>query len=264
MKTLGHNFPTLALVLALALPTAACALDEGPVSDTGTVVGGKADEVSSRPYFEVFEGRDGRYYFHLSAANHEIILASQGYNTRTMSLAGVLSVLDNAGIPERYELLQATNGQWYFNLTAANGAVIGTSELYTTKWNAKKGIEAVDRNVGDYLGFLATRTGARFSVNEAVDGRYYFLLHAGNGEIVLQSQAYTVEAAAFNGTFSVVDHGRDADNYEILEAKDGAYYFNLMAPNGQVIATSEMYDSKFNAERARDSIIALLPSVELL
>ena len=37
-----------------------------------------------------------------------------------------------------------------------------------------------------------------------------------------------------------------------------------MAPNNRVIATSEVYSSKYNAERARDAIIALLPAVELL
>ena len=32
--------------------------------------------------FEIFEGVDGKYYFHLKAENGLIIAASQGYTTR--------------------------------------------------------------------------------------------------------------------------------------------------------------------------------------
>jgi len=265
MTTHTRILSTLLLVLALGLPTAACTMEEGPVSDSDQAAGGKADGYSTRPYFELFTGADRNYYFHLSAANHEIILASQGYTTRTVALNGILSVLDNAGERANYDLLQAQNGEWYFNLKAANGEIIGTSETYVTKYNAEEGIRAVDRNVGDYLAWLATRTGARFVVNETTDGRYYFVLHAANGEIVLQSQAYVTEAGAFNGTFSVKENGKNKGNYEVLQSKDGGYYFNLLsADNGQVIATSEVYDQKWNAERAIDSILAVLPSITML
>ena len=252
---------SLALVAILAL--GACA-EETLEPTTPSAGGGKAEGYEARPYFEVFTGSAGDFYFHLSAANHEIILASEGYVTRTGALAGVLAVLDNAGYAERYELARAVDGQYYFNLHNANGQVIGTSELYTTRAAAERGIEAVDRNVGDYLAWSASRTGARFVISETTDGRYYFVLRAGNGEVVLVSEAYASEAAAMNGTFSVVDNGRDADAYDISESNDGGYYFNLMATNGQVVATSEVYASKWNAERARDAIITLLPAVVLL
>ncbi len=264
MTTQTRILSTLLLVLALGLPTAACTMEEGPVSGTDSIAGGKADGASTRPYFEVFTGSDRNYYFHLSAANHEIILASQGYSTRTAALAGVLSVLDNAGERANYDLLEAQNGEWYFNLKAANGEIIGTSETYVTKYGAEEGIAAVDRNVGDYLAYLAARTGARFVVSESTSGSYYFLLYAANGEVVLQSEQYVTEAGAFNGTFSVKANGLDKANYVVNQSRDGGYYFNLVASNGQIIATSEVYDQKWNAERAIDSIVAILPSISLL
>jgi uncharacterized protein YegP (UPF0339 family) len=260
--TMTNKLSSLALIAVLAL--GACA-DE-TIDPTSPVAGGggKADGYTARPYFEVFTGSNGDFYFHLAAANHEIILASEGYSTRTGALASVIAVQNNAGYAERYQLAQAVDGQFYFNLRNASGQIIGTSELYTTRSAAERGVEAVDRNVGDYLAWSASRSGARFAVSETSDGRYYFVLHAGNGEIVLVSEAYNSEAAALNGTFSVVDNGRDADAYAVSESNDGGYYFNLLASNGQVIATSEVYASKWNAERARDSVVTLLPSVDLL
>jgi uncharacterized protein YegP (UPF0339 family) len=258
MKTTVH---TILFALILGLTSIACSQDE-LVSQTDQITGSD-QTVSGRPYFELWK-TNTRYYFHLNATNHQIILTSQSYSSRTAALNGVLSVLDNAGNPERFDLLEADNGEYYFNLKAGNGKIIGTSELYSTKSNATAGIAAVDRAVGDYLAFLATRTGARFVVKETSDGRYHFVLNAANGAIVLQSQTYSTEAAALNGTFSVADNGVDEAAFDIRQSQNDGFYFNLKASNGQIIATGEVYFSKYNAERARDSIIALLPSVELL
>ena len=254
----------LALVLAIGPFGAGCDLTvEGDDADT-ELVDDTTSAVSGRPYFEVWKGSNSRYYFHLVAGNHETILSSQSYQTRTASLGGVLSVLDNAGTARRYDVRQAASGDFYFNLKAANGKVIGTSEMYANKANAERGVDAVVRNVDDYLAFQATRTGARFEVRESASGQFFFNLRAANGAIVLQSESYTSEAGALNGTFSVSDNGTDETRYDLLPSSSGGYYFNLKASNGQVIGTSEVYASKYNAERGRDAIIALLPDVELL
>ena len=246
----------LALVLVSLACLSGCAYETAPV--------GAPQALSGRPYFSVFQGADDGYYFNLRAANHEIILASQSYSTRTAALNGVLSVMDNGEDRTRYEVLDSADGQAYFNLKARNGHIIGHSEMYSTRSNASQGIDAVIRNVGTYLDFLANRTGARFDVFRGADGRFYFNLRAGNGEIVLSSQGYSAESSALNGTFSVVDNGLDAAHYDIRQSADGGYYFNLKATNGQTIATSEVYVSRSNAERAVDSIVALLPEVDLL
>ena len=44
-----------------------------------------------------------------------------------------------------YDLKKASNGQFYFNLVAANGEPVATSETYPTKGNAKRGIDVVRR-----------------------------------------------------------------------------------------------------------------------
>ena len=55
-------------------------------------------------------------------------------------------------------------------------------------------------------------------------------------------------------------NGRDINNFEILEAKNGQFYFNLKAANHQIIGTSEMYVSKYNAQRGAKAVAALLYS----
>lgn len=244
-------------LLVLVATAAGCAMERDSVVSTGGAVTG-------RPYFQVFEGQDGDHYFRFRAANHETILASQGYASRTSALGGLLSVLDNGQDLDRYELRTARDGESYFVLKAANGRVIGMSETYASRSGAYRGMEGVQRNLGDYLEYRASRTGARFDVFRGADGEFYFNLHAGNGEIVLGSEGYGTEAAALNGTFSVVDHGLYPDAYEIDDSADGGAYFNVVASNGQVIGTSEVYASRSNARRAADSVMELLETVELL
>jgi uncharacterized protein len=46
----------------------------------------------------------------------------------------------------KFELKKSKNGQFFFNLTAVNGQVIATSEMYTTKDAAENGIRSVKEN----------------------------------------------------------------------------------------------------------------------
>ena len=47
---------------------------------------------------------------------------------------------------ERFERKVATNGQFYFTLTAVNKQVIGKSETYKSTASREKGIASVKRN----------------------------------------------------------------------------------------------------------------------
>jgi uncharacterized protein YegP (UPF0339 family) len=103
---------------------------------------GREDDMSN-PRFELFKGSDGQFYFRLRAQNAELILNSEGYASRAGCENGIASVKENAPKDERYEIETAANGEFYFNLKAANGEIIGRSETYTTKQACENGIEAV-------------------------------------------------------------------------------------------------------------------------
>ncbi|MCB9423125.1 MAG: YegP family protein [Ardenticatenaceae bacterium] len=94
----------------------------------------------------MFRGSNDLYYFHLRAANGEIVLASEGYTTLRGCENGVRSVQQNSPLDERYIQETAENGQFYFKLLAGNRKVIGVSEMYTTRKNRDKGITAVQQS----------------------------------------------------------------------------------------------------------------------
>jgi uncharacterized protein YegP (UPF0339 family) len=263
MKTfasLAARFASFALVAGLAVGAAGCAtseeLGDGAVDTT-------AAEVGQRPSFELWK-TGSNFYFNLVAANQEVLLSSEGYVTRTAALGGILSILDNGGIESRYEYRTASNGEVYYVLRAVNGEVIAVSELYSTAYNARAGVQAAIRAVAGYLEHWSTAAGARADVFAGADGRFYFNIHAANGAIVLSSQGYDTEEGALNGAFSVVDNGTTKARYTISQASNGKWYFTLKASNGQVIGTSQMYSTKSNATRGRDALVALIPAIELL
>ena len=83
-------------------------------------------------------------------------------------------------------------------------------------------------------------------------GEFRFRLKAGNGEIVLASEGYTSKAACDNGIESVQKNCQDDSCFEKTTTDSGKFRFNLKARNGQVIGTSQNYES----EAARDNGIA--------
>lgn len=103
----------------------------------------------NNPKFQIFKGNDNQYYFRLRARNGEIILGSEGYVAKTGCKNGVATVKENAPDDENYDRRTATNNQYYFVLKAANGEIIGTSELYTTREARENGIEAVKDTAPD-------------------------------------------------------------------------------------------------------------------
>lgn len=86
------------------------------------------------------------FMFNLRAGNYQVILTSQRYATKASAQQGIESVRKNAAADGRYRRLTAKDGSHYFSLTAANGEVIGSSEMYTTAAARDKGIESVKAN----------------------------------------------------------------------------------------------------------------------
>ena len=84
------------------------------------------------------------------------------------------------------------------------------------------------------------------------NGAYRFNLHAENQQVILTSEAYTSKAACENGIASVKSNATQDGRYDRLMAGNGKFYFNLKAGNGQVVDTSQMYES----EGGRDNGIA--------
>ncbi|WP_439516266.1 YegP family protein [Sediminibacterium sp.] len=95
--------------------------------------------------FTILKGSNGDYYFNLKAGNGERVLASEGYTYKSSCENGITSVKENATNDSRYEKKTSYNNKYYFVLKAANGQVIGTSEMYETSSGRDNGIAVVKR-----------------------------------------------------------------------------------------------------------------------
>lgn len=94
----------------------------------------------------------------------------------------------------------------------------------------------------------------KFVIKTGSNGQYYFSLKADNGEKILSSEGYTSKAGCNNGIDSVKTNVRADGNYDRRTSTDGKFYFNLKANNGQIIGTSEMYDSSTGRENGIESV----------
>jgi uncharacterized protein YegP (UPF0339 family) len=94
----------------------------------------------------------------------------------------------------------------------------------------------------------------KFVITTRKNGEFQFNLKAGNGQTILASEGYTTKAACMNGIESVQKNSQDDARFEKLEAKNGKPYFNLKAGNGQIIGSSEMYESEASRDNGIESV----------
>lgn len=109
--------------------------------------------------FEIAKNAAGEFIFRLKAANGEQLLRSESYTTKASAQNGIASVKKNSRLEERYEKLTASNGQFYFNILAANYQIIATSEMYTSEAARDQGIGVVKQ--GAPKAAIADSTAAR-------------------------------------------------------------------------------------------------------
>lgn len=97
--------------------------------------------------FEVYQsGTKNEFRFRLKADNGQIILSSEGYNSKASCLNGIESVRKNAADPKRFSKTKTPANMFRFAITAANNQVIGTSQNYKSESGRDNGLESVKRN----------------------------------------------------------------------------------------------------------------------
>lgn len=108
----------------------------------------------------------------------------------------------------KFEIKKAKNGQFHFNLKAGNGQIILSSEMYPEKARAKTGIESVRKNAPE---------DKRFERLQSKNGDPYFVLKAGNGQVIGKSEMYSSNSAMENGIASVMKNAPDAPINDISD-----------------------------------------------
>ncbi|MCB1847969.1 MAG: YegP family protein [Halieaceae bacterium] len=111
-------------------------------------------------------------------------------------------------MPACYELKRAKNGEFFFNLLAANGQNILKSEMYSSKSSAMNGIASVQTNCGDE---------GQYECKTSGNGKTYFVLKAKNHQVIGQSQMYESESGCSNGMASVKTNGSTSDIRDLTD-----------------------------------------------
>jgi hypothetical protein len=105
-----------------------------------------------------------------------------------------------------FECKTSTDGQFVFNLKAANHEVILTSQSYSTRASCLSGIESVRTNAG---------VDANFVRKLAKDGSNYFVLVAANHQTIGKSEMYSSTSAMEKGIASVKNNAPTATVKEL-------------------------------------------------
>ena len=104
-----------------------------------------------------------------------------------------------------------------FDLKAANGQSIATSEVYETRAACRKGIESVRKSaqkakLEDQTDeTFKTVTNPKFQLYQDKGGNFRFRLNSRNGQVVAVSEGYSTKAACENGIESVRKNAPEAE-----------------------------------------------------
>lgn len=98
--------------------------------------------------YELKKSSNNKFMFNLKAANHQVILTSELYESKSSALDGIKSVQNHGTDVSNFEMKTSSSNQPYFVLKASNGQTIGQSEMYNSDAAAKNGIESVKSNCG--------------------------------------------------------------------------------------------------------------------
>ena len=147
----------------------------------------------------------------------------------------------------KFDVWQATDGQWHFHLKSGNGAVLLTSEAYTSRTGAINGILSVLENGVDKL---------QYQVSPATHG-YVLHLVAGNNAVISFSEVYATKSSATRAIASCVRavgsyldqvfSAGDRAHVEVNADADGSFAFSVVDAAGTVVLTSHKYASEASA-----------------
>ena len=117
----------------------------------------------------------------------------------------------------KFVISQAKNGEYTFNLKAANGQVILTAgERFSSLDSCKNSVESVRKNAQAHVedqtveGF-ETQTHPKYELYTDKAGEFRFRLKARNGEPIGRSEGYKAKASALNGIESIGKNAPDAE-----------------------------------------------------
>jgi len=104
----------------------------------------------------------------------------------------------------------------------------------------------------------------KFEIYNDKAGEFRFRLKASNGQTILASEGYKTKASCDNGIESVKKNAPNDTNYERKQTVAGKFMFNLKASNGQIVGTSESYETLAARENGIESVKKNAPDATII
>ncbi len=220
--------------------------------------------------------KQGGFYFLLKANNGQLLLESSGYTT----LAGAKKAIEtfkNAVEVGEFSIDEDKNGNFKFILRAsARSQMYYHGETYSSRQSAEKSILSVKRfaattvvkrteenDEADAVETMPVETkplkegdhkmGGKYEIEER-NGKFYFLLKANNGQLLLESPAFTSEAGA-KGGIETFKKAADTGVFVTDMDKNGKFRFILrLNARSQMRYFGESYSTRQSAENSVHSV----------
>lgn len=104
----------------------------------------------------------------------------------------------------------------------------------------------------------------KFEIYNDKANEFRFRLKAGNGQTILASEGYSAKSGCTNGIESVKKNAPDDARYERKQTASGKFSFSLKSSNGQVIGTSEAYESVASRDNGIESVKKNAPDADIV
>ncbi len=231
------------------------------------------EDVESKATFETYEDNAGEHRWRLVHTNGNIIADSgEGYASasgRDKAVERVRLYAASADYlrvnPAAFELYRDKGGEYRWRLLHKNGNVLADGgEGYSSRQNARKGIDSVKQNAGE-------GGNAEFEVYEDNAGEHRWRLVHTNGNIIADSaEGYASKSGAEDAVDRIRRIASEAHLldigsavFELYEDTAGEHRWRLRHRNGRVLADSaEGYAERNGAEKGIHSVKRNAPNAE--
>lgn len=177
---------------------------------------------------KVWKDKKGVFQFKVFAGNQRVLATSANYSTETGAYSAIESfkrfakeatfseLESGSGLFELFELEPVTPKQGgkvvllndaeghYYNVIANNGAILCTSEDYSTKAGAVKGIDTLKRAIKD----------GKFYISKDKNENYQFKLYSASNRLIAVGETYTSKQQAKSSAMSLCNF---IDQAEIIK-----------------------------------------------
>ena len=99
----------------------------------------------------------------------------------------------------------------------------------------------------------------KFEIFKGKDDQFFFWLRTDDDATILTSRGYRSKSGCFNGIDSAKIGTEFEESFERRAATDGGHFFEFVAEDGQLIATSQTYASLVKMENGIGTVMHIAP-----